>query len=63
MNETQSVFGYVCLYDGKRIEVDAPSSYAAQQKAAALFKARKPWQVTVVLAEKNGQSVVHLPLH
>jgi hypothetical protein len=54
---------YVCLYNGKRLELEAGSSYEAQTKAAAHFKAtKKPWQVTVVLAEKDAQSVVHLPL-
>ena len=53
------MYGYVCFYKGKRIEVYADSSYAAQQKAAAQFKAKKPYEVTAVLAEKNGQPVIH----
>ena len=51
--------GYVCFYKGKRVEVYADSSYAAQQKAAALLKAKRSYEVTVVLAEKNGEMVVH----
>lgn len=51
--------GYVCFYRGKRVEVYADSSYAAQQKAAALLKAKRTWDVAVVLAEKNGEVVVH----
>ena len=51
--------GYIAFYRGKQLEVLADSSYAAQQKAAALFKARKAYEVTVVLAERDGQQVVH----
>ena len=48
------MYGYVCFYKGKRIEVYADSSYAAQQKAAAQLKAKKPYEVNVMLAEKDG---------
>jgi hypothetical protein len=51
--------GYVCFYKGKRVEVYADTSYEAQQKAAALLKAKKSYEVTVVLAEKSGQQVIH----
>ena len=51
--------GYIAFYRGKQLEVLADSSYAAQQKAAALFKARKAYEVTVVLAERHGQQVEH----
>ena len=51
--------GYVCFYKGKRIEVYADTTYEAQQKAATLFKARKAYEVTVVLAEKNSEPVIH----
>lgn len=51
--------GYVCFYKGKRIEILAETSAQAQTKAAAKLKAKKPWEVTVVLAEKNGEQVVH----
>jgi len=51
--------GYIAFYRGKQLEVLADSSYAAQLKAAALFKARKSYEVTVVLAERDGQQVVH----
>lgn len=51
--------GYVCFYKGKRIEVYADSSYAAQQKAATLLKAKRSYEVTVVLAEMNGETVLH----
>jgi hypothetical protein len=51
--------GYVCFYRGKRCEVYADTSFAAQEKAAQVLKARKSWEVTVVLAERAGQQVEH----
>lgn len=51
--------GYIAFYKGRQIEVMADTSYQAQQRAAQQFKARKSYEVTVVLAEKNGQQVVH----
>lgn len=54
--------GYIAFYKGKQIEVYADTKYAAQQEAAKLFKAKKSYDVTVELAEKDGEPVVHLPL-
>ena len=54
--------GYIAIYKGKKIEVQAKSSYEAQQIAAKQFRARKTYDVTVVLAEKGGQQVTHMPL-
>lgn len=51
--------GYICFYRGKRIELHAESSYQAQQKAAAQFKAKKAYEITVMLAETNGEQVTH----
>ena len=42
---------YVAFYRGRQLTVEAETSYAAQQKAAVLFKARKSHEVTVVLAD------------
>ena len=56
------MFGYVCFYRAKRIEVRALRSFDAQEIAAKIFKAKKSWEVTVVLAEKpSGEEVVHAP--
>lgn len=52
--------GYICLYKNKRLEVHAMSSYAAQQQAAIMFKAKKSYEVTVVLVEKDEQPVTHI---
>lgn len=51
--------GYIAFYRGKRLEVRADTSRKAQEKAAALFKAKKVYEVDVVLAEKAGEPVVH----
>jgi hypothetical protein len=51
--------GYIAFYRGKQIEVYAPTSYEAQTKAAAIFKAKKSYEVTVMLAERDGEQVVH----
>ena len=51
--------GYKAFYKGKTCEVYADTSYEAQQKAAAKFKAKKRYDVTVVLCEKQGEQVTH----
>ena len=51
--------GYICLYRNKQCEVYANTTYEAQTKAAAIFKAKKQYEVSVYLAEKNGEQVVH----
>nr|DAT24739.1 MAG TPA: hypothetical protein [Caudoviricetes sp.] len=51
--------GYKCFYKGKTCEVYANSSYEAQQKAAQVFKAKKSYEVTVVLCEVQGAQVTH----
>jgi hypothetical protein len=51
--------GYIAFYKDKQVEVYADSSYQAQQKAAIQLKAKKSYDVTVVLAERNGEQVVH----
>jgi hypothetical protein len=51
--------GYKAFYKDKTCEVYANSSYEAQQKAAAQFKAKKSYEVTVVLCELQGQQVIH----
>lgn len=54
--------GYVAFYRGKQMEVMAETSLEAQKKAAQAFKARKSYEVTVVLAEKDGEQITHRPL-
>lgn len=47
------MFTYVCFYRGKQVTVKALRSYDAQLEAAKLFKAKKSWEVAVVLADKQ----------
>ena len=51
--------GYIGFYKGKKYEVYAESSYAAQEKLAKQLKVKKSWQVNVMLCEKDGVQVVH----
>lgn len=51
---------YMCFWKNKRIEVQAPTSYDAQVKAASLLKAKKSHEVVVFLHRKDdGEPVVH----
>lgn len=52
---------YEAFYRGKRTEVKAMTSLKAQEIAADQFKAKKRYDVVVVLVEKEGQSIVHKP--
>jgi hypothetical protein len=51
--------GYIAFYKGRRHEVYALTAYDAQKQAAQYFKATKAYEVSVMLAEKGGQPVVH----
>jgi len=51
--------GYVGFYRGQRAECTADTQFEAQQKLAKLLKAKKTYDVAVILAEKDGTTVVH----
>ena len=56
--------GYKAFYKGKSIEVYAETSFKAQELAAQKLKAKKSYEVTVMLCETNvvqgvGTQVVH----
>lgn len=55
--------GYICFYNGKRIEVHANTTLEAIGKCAALLKVptKKQYMIEAVLAEKNGETVTHDP--
>jgi hypothetical protein len=56
---------YKATYDGKQIELEAESSYQAQQKAAEILKVRpkKVYMISVTLLQRDDRSpVVHMPL-
>lgn len=42
---------YHAFYKSKKIEIQAETSRAAQVAAAKLLKAKKEWEVTVVLVD------------
>mgnify|MGYP001584061622 FL=1 len=53
---------YEAFYRGRRITVQAATGYAAQLAAAAQFKARKSYEVTVMLAAlADGKPVILSP--
>lgn len=47
--------GYICLYKNKRFEVLANTSYEAQQVCAKQNRIKKSYDITVYLAEKDGE--------
>lgn len=51
--------GYLAFYKGKKMEIFAATSYEAQQKAALAFRAKKSYDVTVMICEKDSEQVVH----
>lgn len=59
------MFGYKCFYRGKTCEVYALRSFDAQQAAAKIFKAKKAYEITVMLCEKpvdgKAEQVIHAP--
>ena len=55
------MFTYIAFYKNKQIEVKALRSYDAQLTAAKIFKARKSYEVTVMLAAKDDEPVIHHP--
>ena len=53
--------GYIAFYNGKRIEVNADSLYAAKVDAIRVFKVPKSKQhmVSVLLCESGDKQVIH----
>jgi hypothetical protein len=51
---------YIALYKGKKIEVQAETSFTAQEVAAKQFKAKKRYEVDVYICEmSDGSAVVY----
>ena len=44
------------------VEVRAETTFGAQVLASEMFKAQKSYEVSVVLCEKEGKQVSHIPL-
>jgi len=58
------MFGYVCFWKGKRCEVYALRLLDARELACQQFQKGtrakvKAYDVAVILAEKDGQPVIH----
>jgi hypothetical protein len=55
--------GYKAFYNGKSADIYAETLFAAKEKAVAQFKApkSKAHMVSVVLCEKDGEQVTHIP--
>jgi ABC-type thiamine transport system substrate-binding protein len=53
--------GYKAFYKDKTLDIYATSSYEAQKDAAIKFKAKKSYEVTIVLCEKSGEVITHIP--
>lgn len=57
--------GYIAYYGNARVEVHADTTIAARDKAIAMFQKDnprrriKPFEVSVILAKKNGDPVIH----
>ena len=49
----EKMYNYIAFYSGKKISVQAPTSFAAQQKAAAMLKVspKKQYMITVKLSD------------
>jgi len=58
--DNNNLNGYKAFYKGKTLDVYASTSIQARDKAARLFKARKAYDVTVVLCELAGSQVTHI---
>ena len=55
---------YLCYWKNKSADLQAETSYQAQLKAQKYFQKQerrkvKACDITVVLAEKNGEPVIH----
>lgn len=56
------MYTYVAFYKNQQREVQASTSLEARDIAATLFKAKRAYEVTVVVAARpDGTPVVHTP--
>ena len=50
--------GYIGLYKGKQYEVYAETTFEAQQKLVKQLKAKKSYEISVYLCEKDGKEII-----
>jgi len=55
------MFTYIAFYKGKEITVNALRSFDAQEIASKIFKAKKSYEVTVMLVAKGDEPVIQNP--
>jgi hypothetical protein len=53
--------GYICFHKNKQYEIYAGSTFEAQKKCAAQNHIKKGYEISVILAEKDGKPVIHIP--
>ena len=58
--------GYIGIYKGKQYETHAETSYKAQQQLQEQIQATtrrkvKRYDISVILAEKDGAQITHAP--
>jgi len=51
--------GYMGIYKNKRFEVYSDTSFHAQQQIAKEHNIKKYWEITIILCEKDGETVIH----
>ena len=54
--------GYIAMYKRKQVDVMADTQLEARDLAAKHFRARKPYEVNVMLATKDVNPVTHMPM-
>lgn len=50
---------YHAFYRGKKLELKAETTYKAQQEAVKLFKAKKAFEITIMLVAKGEEPYTH----
>jgi hypothetical protein len=50
---------YIAFYKGRKATVIAETSYKAQQEAATFFKAKKAYDVTIMLHKVEDRTIEH----
>ncbi len=58
MTSNNNLNGYIAMFKDKKIKVYATTTLEAQEKAHAIFKNKKSYDISVFLVEKNGEQVL-----
>lgn len=53
---------YKAFYRGMVVEVQAETTFGAQVLASEMFKAKKSYEVSIVLCEVEDKQVTHKPM-